>query len=374
MIEVKEVKKAREIRDFINFPLGLYKGNPYFVPPLYGDEKKMFRRNFVYSDTCDSVFFNAYREGRMCGRIQGIIQRASNEKNNEKRVRFTRFDAIDDDEVAEALFGAVEKWALSKGMDTVVGPLGYSDLEREGLLVDGFDRISTFEEQYNAEYYGALIEGRGYAKEVDWVESIVKIPEGGMDPKVFKLEELLLKRHKLHYGTARNVNEFLDKYADGFFELLDKSYDKIYGTVPFTDAMKKMMIDNFKLIIDLRYVAVVLTEDEKVVALGICFPSIGEAIQKSGGRLTPGAITRILKAVKKPRVIDFGLVGVDPDYINHGIGGMMVGGIARMLKENNIDHAETNLNLETNEAIRALWKYFDSEEHKRRRCYVKKLV
>ncbi|MBP5312460.1 MAG: hypothetical protein J6112_06480 [Clostridia bacterium] len=374
MVEIKEVKSRSQIRDFINFPLDLYKGNPCFVPPLYGDEKKMFGKKFVYSDTCESVFFNAYKDGRICGRIQGIIQRAANEKNNEKRVRFTRFDSVDDDEVAEKLFGAVEEWAIAKGMDTVVGPLGYSDLEREGLLIEGFDKVSTFEEQYNAEYYARLIENRGYEKEVDWVESMIRLPEGGIDERVFRLEEMLFKRFRLHFGTAKNTGEFLDKYADGFFELLDKSYENIYGTVPFTDAMKKMMIDNFRLIIDLRYVAVILNEEEKVIALGICFPAIGGAVQKSGGRLTPATVLRILKAVKKPKVIDFGLVGIDPKYMNFGIGEAIVAEVARMLEDSGIDHAETNLNLEDNEAIRSIWKYFDSEEHKRRRCYVKKLI
>ncbi len=373
MVEIRQVKKGSEIREFINFPLALYKDNPCFVPPLYGDEKKMFKNGFVYADTCESVFYNAYKDGRIVGRIQGIIQKAANEKNNEKRVRFTRFDAINDKDVAEALFGAVEKWAVSKGMDTVVGPLGYSDLEREGLLIEGFDQNSTFEEQYNAEYYKTLIEGLGYEKEVDWVESMIRLPEGGLDPRIFVLEEKMLKRHELHYGTAKNVDDFLAKYADGFFELLDKSYDKVYGTVPFTEGMKKMMIDNFKLIIDLKYVSVLINKEDRIVALGLCFPAIGDAVKKSGGRLTPATIVRVLKAVKKPRVIDFGLIGVDPDLINTGIGGAMVAGIARMLGNGDIDHAETNLNLEDNVAIRSIWHYFDAKEHKRRRCYIKKL-
>ena len=374
MIEVKPVHTSKEIKEFIEFPLKLYKGNPYFVPPLYGDEKKMFRKGFVYEDTCESVFFNAYKDGRICGRIQGILQKAANEKNNEKRVRFTRFDAIDDSEVAEKLFSAVENWALAKGMDTVVGPLGYSDLEREGLLIEGFDQLSTFEEQYNAEYYGRLIEDLGYKKEVDWVESRLRYPKEGFDERIFALEEKLLKRFKLHFSSAKNVNDFLDKYVDMFFELLDRSYANIYGTVPFTDGMKKMMIDNFKLIIDLRYVMVLLDDNEKVVALGLCFPSIGEAVQKSGGRLTIPTLLRLIKAIKKPKSIDLGLIGVDPDLMNLGIGTAVVAELARILKNTGVEYAETNLNLEHNTAIRSMWKYFDSVEHKKRRSYVKTLI
>ncbi len=373
-IVVKEVKTAKQRYDFLNFPLNLYRDNPFFVPPLYSDERKIFSRNHAYSDTCKTVCFNAYRGGAIQGRISGIIQTAANEKNNEKRVRFTRFDAVNDQEVADALFEAVEKWALANGMDTVVGPLGYSDLEREGLLIDGFDELSTFEEQYNSAYYARLIEKCGYAKEVDWVESRIKLRGGKPDEKILKLEEYMLKRYNLRFGEAKNTNDFLRKYKDGFFELLDTAYADIYGTVPFTEKMKKMMIDNFRLIIDLRFVSVILDENGKVVALGICFPSIAKAVQRSGGRLTPLTIARIFKAVKKPEIIDFGLVGVAPEYMRLGLGTAMVAEIMKMLDDPTIDHAETNLNLESNTAIRLLWNHFDAVEHKKRRCYVKKLT
>ncbi|MBO7398694.1 MAG: hypothetical protein J6T65_09015 [Clostridia bacterium] len=372
-IVVKEVKTAKQRYDFLNFPLNLYRDNPFFVPPLYSDERKIFSKRHAYSDTCETVCFNAYRGGVICGRISGIIQNAANEKNNEKRVRFTRFDAVNDQNVANALFEAVEKWALDKGMDTVCGPLGYSDLEREGLLIDGFDELSTFEEQYNAAYYAGLIEKCGYAKEVDWVESRIKLRGGKPDEKILKLEEFMLKRYNLRFGEAKNTNDFLRKYKDGFFELLDTAYADIYGTVPFTGKMKKMMIDNFRLIIDLRFVSVILDENDKVVALGICFPSIAKAVQRSGGRLTPSTVVKILRSVKKPEIIDFGLVGVDPHYMQLGLGTAMVAEIMKMLDDPSIDHAETNLNLEDNTAIRLLWNYFDAVEHKKRRCYVKKL-
>ena len=171
MIEVREVKTKKEQKEFLNFPLDLYDNNPYFVPPLYGDEKKIFKKNYMYLDQAEAIYFNAYKDNKIVGRISGIIQNAANEKNNEKRVRFTRFDSIDDQEVANALFSKVEAWAKEKGMDTVVGPLGFSDLEREGLLVEGFDQLSTFEEQYNYDYYPKLVENYGFVKEVDWLES-----------------------------------------------------------------------------------------------------------------------------------------------------------------------------------------------------------
>ena len=372
MITVIEVKTKKQQKEFLDFPLKMYKDNPCFVPPLYGDEKKMFRADYVYNDTCEAVYYNAYRDGVMVGRISGILQRASNEKRNEKRVRFTRFDSIDDREVAKALFGAVESWALSRGMDTVCGPLGFSDLEREGLLIEGFDQLSTFEEQYNAEYYGALVESCGYEKEVDWVESKIYLPDEP-DDTLDKMTEYIFARYDLHFGTAKNVNEFLKKYADPFFELLDVGYKDIYGTVPFTDGMKKMLISNFKLIIDLKHVAVILDKNEKLVCLGLCFPSIAKAVQKSGGKLTPAALVRLLKAIKKPKIIDLGLVAVAPEYINRGIATAVSAGLMRMLREDGVEYAETNLNLEDNYAIQNQWKRFKSVRHKRRRSYVKKL-
>ena len=372
MIRIEEVKTKKQQKAFLDFPLNLYKDNPYFVPPLYGDEKKMFRPDYIYNDTCESVFFLAYEGEKVVGRIQGIIQNASNEKTGEKRCRFTRFDALDDPAISKALFDALEKWACAKGMDTMCGPLGYSDLEREGLLIEGFDQLSTFEEQYNAEYYQHHIEALGYKKEVDWFESKLYAPKED-DGSLKKMADFIMQRYHLHFGPAKNVNDFLKKYVDGFFELLDVGYDKLYGTVPFTDGMKKMMVDNFKLIIDLKYVAVILDENDKLVCLGLCFPSIAKAVQKSGGRLTPGAIVRLLKAIKKPSVLDLGLIAVSPEYLNKGVSAVIASELVRMLKEDGIDYAETNLNLEDNYSIRNMWKRFDEVNHKKRRSYVKKL-
>ena len=372
MLTVREVKTKKEQKEFIEFPLKLYKDNPYFVPPLYGDEKKMFRPDYLYYDTCEAVYYNAYRDEKIVGRISGILQKASNEKTGEKRVRFTRFDAVDDQEVASALFRAVEDWAAGKGMNEVVGPLGFSDLEREGLLVEGFDELSTFEEQYNADYYPHLVEACGYRKEVDWLESKLYAPEED-DGSLKKTTDFILKRYNLRFGKAKNVRDFIRRYADQFFALLDEAYKDLYGTVPFTEGMKKLIISNFLLIVDLKHVAVILDENGKVVCLGICFPSIAKAVQPSGGRLTPLALIRLLKAIKKPKILDLGLIAVAPEYMNRGVSVAISAELLRMLREDGVEYAETNLNLETNHAIQNQWKRFRQVQHKRRRSYVKKI-
>ncbi len=370
MVEIKEVKTKKQQKEFLNFPLNLYKDNPYFVPPLYMDEKKIFKKNYLYLDQAEAVYYNAYIDGKIVGRISGIIQHVSNKKENQKRVRFTRFDAINNQEVANKLFETVEAWSKSKGMDTIVGPLGFSDLEREGLLVDGFDQLSTFEEQYNYEYYQTLIENYGFQKEVDWTERKLYLPKT-IDPRLDKISSMMMKKYNLKFGEAKNTKDFIKKYADKFFDIIDETYVDIYGSVPFTKATRKMMIDNFKLIIDLKRVAVIVDEANNVVCFGICFPSLAKAVQKSRGHLTPCAIARVLKAIKKPKVLDLGLIGVLPEYERKGIASAILNEVMKMLSNGDIEYAETNLNLETNDNIQNQWKLFDSVLHKRRRAYVK---
>ncbi len=371
MIEIREVKSRKDIKTFIEWPVKvLYKDNPYFVPPLYMDEKKMFKPNYVYKDQSEYISFLAFKDGKVAGRIQAINQQVANQKWNEKKVRFTRFDSIDDQEVANALFDECCKWAKEKGLDTIVGPLGFSDLEREGLLVEGFDQLSTFEEQYNYPYYQKLVENYGFVKEVGWTERQLRAPEV-VDEKLERLSSLMMRRYHLHFGESKNAKDFIKKYGDAFFEILDETYEDIYGTVPFTKAMKKMMIDNFKLIIDTRFVAVILDENNKVVCFGLCFPSIAKAAQKAKGHLYLHHLPTFLKAIKHPKVIDLGLIGVLPEYKMRGIASAIIHQTMLMLQNPEIEYAETNLNLEDNNSIQNQWKSFDNVLHKRRYAYKK---
>ena len=375
MIEIVEALTRRQQRDFLDFPNRLFKDNPSYVPPLYMDEKKIFRKDYLYYETCEAVYYNAYKDGVMAGRISGILQKAANEKMNQKRIRFIRFDCIEDFEVAKALFEKVEAWARSKGMDTVHGPLGFSDLEREGLLVDGFDEPETFEEQYNPPYYVDFIERLGYVKEVDWVESRVYAADPETEKQMFDMSEFIMKRYNLRFGPAKNGRDFIKRYLDGFFEILDKSYAGIYGTVPFTESMKQLMVDNFTLLVDEKHAAVVLDENDKVILIALCLPSIAKAMQRSGGRLTPRALIDILKAKRRPEIIDFALIGVDPAWLNRGVSVCIAARLSERLRTApGLKYGETNLNLEDNAAILHLWKRFRHETVKRRRAYVKTLV
>lgn len=371
MIEVREVKTRKEIKEFLYFPLELYKDCEYYVPSLLMDEKKIFKKNYVYNETCDVVFFNAYKDEKIVGRISGIIQKASNEKWNQNRCRFTRFDSINDKEVSRALFDSVTKWAKDKGIEEVVGPLGYSDLEREGLLIWGFDQLGTYEEQYNYEYYQELIEDYGFEKEIDWVEYKLYLKE--RDEKFYAVTKHLMERAELRIIQCKTVNEFIKKYINQFFDILDLTYDRIYGTVPMTDKMRKTMVSNFKLLVRPSDVSVVLDKDDNAVGFALSFPSISEAVHKHKGKLTLGFIVDFLKAKKHPKVIDLGLIGVHPKYESKGIAAGMLAPFFDMVREWNIDHLETNLMLENNYHIQNLMKRFDTEYNKRRRCFIKKI-
>ena len=372
MILVKKVITKKQQKEFLEFPLSLYKDNPYFVPSLYLMEKDIFKKNYGYYDTCEAVCFNAYLDNKVVGRIQAILQKASNEKYNQKRIRFTRFDCIDNQDVANALFDKVKEYALDKNMNELVGPLGFSDLEREGLLIEGFDKLSTFEEQYNYDYYQRLIENYGFEKEVDWVEHQLRLLPSAKE-RLDKYSSLILKRFNLKVSKCKSVNEFMKRYLNQFFDIIDETYKDLYGTVPFTESSKAMLTSTFKLIVNERQVKVIVDENDRVVCFGICFPSLSKAVQKSQGKLTIPCLFRLLNAIKNPKSIDLGLIGVLPEYAKKGVATILLKEIMDLMIEDNLEYAETNLNLENNISIINQWKNFDTIQHKRRRCFVMKI-
>lgn len=372
MIEIREVITKKDIKEFINFPKRLYKGNPYYVPVLDMDEKKIFKPDYAYNSTCDVVFYLAKKDGITVGRISGIIQNASNEKWGQKRVRFTRFDSIDDQEVANALFDKVTAWAKDKGMTDIVGPLGYSDLEREGLLIEGFDQLSTYEEQYNYDYYQKLIENYGFTKEVDWWEHKLLSPTDDID-KVERISNMMLKKYGLTFTQPKSIKEFLKLYVKEFFEIIDATYSRIYGTVPFTDEMREMMISNFKILARAKDICIILNSEKKIVGFSIMFPSIAAAVNKSKGKLTLPFIFKILRLKRKSKVMDLGLIGVLPEYESRGVASIMISGLARFMVKEKLDHIETNLILEENAHSMNQMKHFNKILHKKRRCFIKNI-
>lgn len=373
MIEIKEVKTKKDIKTFVNFPHTLYKGNKNYVPFLNIDEVNKFdeKKNESYED-CDVKCYLAYKDGKVVGRVAGIIQRLYNQKVNEKRVRFSRFDCINDTEVSRALFSTVEAWAKEMGMELIHGPMGYNDLDREGLLIEGFEHMSTFEEQYNHEYYASLIEDYGFKKEVDWVEYRIFSPKEPNE-RIERVAQVVSKRYKLKVVRPKSVKGFIKEYKEQFFQTLDEAYSPLYGVVPFSDKMKESLIDQFSLILKKDFIVAVVDEQGKMVGFGLVFPSMSEAVNKSQGKLLPFGIFRILKQINKPKSIDLGLIAIKPEYQNKGVNTLILSVLIKGMIEKKIEYAETNLMLEHNTRIQSQWDIFDYIQHKRRRSYVKEI-
>lgn len=374
MISVVEVKNKRQRKKFVDFPTKLYKGNDYYVHPLRMDEFAIFdsKKNVAF-DECDMVFYLAYKDGHIAGRICGIVQKVYNAKNNTKKVRFTRFDCVEDFEVAKALIEKIEEWAKMMGMDTVHGPLGFHDMEREGLLIEGFDELATFEENYNYPYYKEYLEKLGYIKDVDYLSFTIKLPEK-TDERIVKIGDMIMKKYNLRIATAKNKKEYINKYKDGIFDLLNESYGDLYGVIPYNDKLKKQIIDQFNLIINLEYLITILDENDRVVAFGFGLPSIAKSVQKSKGKLLPLGLFRILHDKNHCKMADFGLIGVRKEFQGKGIPAIILNYIVNSAKEIGVERVETNHSLEDNHKILQTWKNFDDvRQHKRYRVFTKDL-
>lgn len=373
MVEVREAITAKEKKAFVKFPLELYKSCPQFVPFLLSDELDNFnpKKNPAY-DFCEAKMFLAYRDGKVVGRIGAIISHAANEKWGTSRIRFTRVDFIDDYEVSKALFDTVIAWGQSKGLQEIHGPMGFSDLDQEGMLIEGFDEDNNFITIYNYAYYKDHMEKLGFAKDVDWVEYKIKIPEQ-VDPRIERLSQFVMKRSKMKMATFKSKRE-IRPYLKGAMRVINEAFEDLYGTVPITDKLIQKYFSQFMMLINPHYVRMIINENDEPVGVGFMLPSMNECVRKSKGRLLPFGWIRILRApYKKTDVIDLYLIGVKPKYQKQGHVALMLNDLTKVAIENNGKYAETGPELETNEKIQALWKSYGATQHKRRRCWIKKI-
>lgn len=370
-VDIREVNSNRELKTFIRYPLTLYKGSPYYVPSLFTDEMNTLRKdkNPAFADA-KARYWLAYREGKIVGRVAALIVSMDEQKWGNRYMRFGWLDFIDDAEVVQALIGMVEQWAKEQGMKGIHGPLGFTDLDREGMLIEGFDDIATLATNYNYPYYQKRLEELGYAKDVDWLEYDITI-DNQSDQKFAKVAEVVSKRNNLHMlkGTKRD----LLKVAPQIFDVMEEAYRKLYGTVPLSEAQVKTYIDSYFGLANIDYIPIVLDENEKVVAFGITFPSFSKALQKSKGKLFPFGFIHFLRAMKKNDCADLYLIGVRDEYRGKGVNSMAMAQIYDTFVKNGIRHVDTNLNLEMNNDVQMMWKYFEKRQHKRFRCFVKKL-
>ncbi|HTX72075.1 MAG TPA: GCN5 family acetyltransferase, partial [Rectinemataceae bacterium] len=289
-----------------------------------------------------------------------------------KYVRFGWIDFIDDFEVAEALLRTVEDWARSKGMEGVHGPLGFTDLDREGMLVEGFDQVATLATIYNHPYYPQFLERLGYAKDIDWIEFKVKVPDS-IPEKVLRVQDLIAKRSGVHLYPWKSKKELLSRYADDLFAILDEAYAHLYGTTMLTERQVKNYISTYLGFVDPRFMKLLVDDKDKLIGFGISMPSLSKALQKSKGSLLPFGWLRLLLALRHPKVIDMYLVAVKPEYQARGVIAFMMTSLNQSAIEEGVQYAESNPELETNVEVQGLWKGYERTQHKRRRVYLKHL-
>lgn len=373
MVQIKVVETIHELKKFIKFPFELYSDNPYWIPPLQFDELNTLRwdKNPAF-EYCEARYWLAYKDGKVAGRIAGIINHKYIEKWGRKLARFGWVDFIDDEEVSRSLFEAVENWAGENGLEGVHGPLGFCDMDREGMLIEGFDEMSMMITNYNHAYYPKYIEEFGYIKDVDWVEFEVKVPDS-IPEKISRVNAAVMKRLDLKLVDAKKSKDFVP-YIKGVFELLNEAYKDLYGVVPLTARQMEAYKNQYFGFINPEYTKIIVNEKDEVVAFGIAMPSLSEAVKKSNGRLLPFGFLRILKALKKNRYMDLYLVAVKPELQAKGINAILMTEITRSAIKNSVIKAETGPELENNLKVQALWKHYETRQHKRRRCYIKQLA
>ena len=373
-VEIRKVTNRKELDAFIQFHYDLYKGNKYDAPNLYSDELHTLskERNAAF-EFCEAEYFLAYLDGKVVGRIAGIINRRANEAWKRKSVRFGWIDFIDNIDVSRALFDAVAQWGREQGMTEMVGPLGFTDMDREGMLVEGFEERSMFITYYNFPYYIDHMERLGYQKDVDWVELLIEVPyDERMVTRLDKLSERVLRYSKLHIAPMRSRRDYRP-IIEKVFRLVNEAYASLYGTVPLDERQIKRYAKKFVPLINPDLACFVLDEHNSLVGFGVSAPSMAMAMKKSNGRLLPFGFLRVLRALKVNDTLDLFLVAVIPEYQNKAVNAIMLNHVLKGCLRMGIRRAETGPQLETNHKVQSQWNFFKTEQHKRRRCYVKAL-
>lgn len=374
-IVVKRVSSDKEMSRFISFPNELYRDNSCFVPFLRSDDLSTFDRNKNGAfEFCEAELFLAFRGGKVVGRVAAIINTRANSIWNTRQVRFGWLDFVDDIDVLKALVSAVSEWGAERGMDTMAGPLGFTDFDPEGMLVDGFDRMGTMITMYNHPYYSEHLESLGFEKDADWVEYLIKLPEE-LPERFFKMSELVKEKFNLRvrHLTRRDIRR--EKYGRKLFGLINEAYAHLYGYSALSKRQIDQYVSQYLGFIDLRMISFVEDSNGELVACGITVPSLSEALRKCNGKLFPFGWFHLLNALyfNRSEVLDLLLVAVKPEYQSKGLNAVIFVDIIPRLIKMGFKYAESNPELETNKKVQSLWSVFENEIHKRRRVYARKI-
>jgi len=370
MLKVVEVKTKKQLKKFIEFPYQLYANDPYWIPPLRSDEMNTLRwdKNPAFS-YCKARYWLVYKDNKIAGRIAGIINYRAMEKWGHNYARFGWLDFIDDAEVARCLLKLVEDWARQEGLSGIQGPMGFCDLDREGMLVEGFNQKGTFTTIYNYPYYPKYMEMFGYSKDVDWFEYKLSVPDK-LDDNIVRVAEAVEKRNHLRTISFNKPKEVLP-YARAIFDMINEAYKNLYNVVPLSDEQVEFYTKQYFSVVNPDYVKIVLDKDDRLAAFGIGFPSLAEALQKTKGKLFPLGFVRLLKAMKVNNSVDLILVAVRPDLQGKGVNALLMKAMAEACWKNGVKIAHCNPQLESNIKVRSQWKYFPGQQNKKRRCYIK---
>jgi GNAT superfamily N-acetyltransferase len=371
-LNVNEIISNKDLRSFVQFPSILYRGNPYWVPSLFSDEQNTLRldKNPAF-EYCQAKYWLAYEDGKVVGRVAAILNRKHIQKWNQRYLRFGWLDFIDDPTVSSALMGRVEAWARQEGLTAVHGPLGFTDLDKEGMLVEGFTELSTMATMFNYPYYPQHMERLSYGKDIDWVEYEMSVPPEPNET-IARIASISLRRNKLKVLELSNKKQLLP-LAEELFELFNEEYKHLYGVVPLSDRQVQAYIKQYFGFINPDFVPLVADQSGRLVAFGIVLPSLSKALQRSGGRLFPFGFAHILRALKRNDRADLMLVAVRSEYKGKGVNAILMDRMHRIFNRMGITKVESNPELETNADVQGQWKYYDRRQHKRRRIFIKHL-
>ena len=368
-ITIKKVTTKRDLKRFIRFNYELYKGNAYSVPDLYDDMLNTFnRKKNAAFEFCEADYFLAYKDGKLAGRVAAIINHRANQAWGKKDVRFGWIDFTDDAEVSDALIRTVEQWGKERGMTDIVGPLGFTDMDAEGMLIEGFDQLGTMATIYNYPYYPQHMERMGFVKDADWVEYKLYVPDAIPD-KHRRIADLIQRKYELKIKKYTSGRKIARDYGQAIFELINEAYSQLYGYSALSQRQIDQYVKMYLPILDLRMVTLVTDRDDRLVAVGISMPSLSEALQKSHGRLLPFGWYYLLKALffkRRAKMLDLLLVAVKPEYQNKGVNALLFTDLIPVYQQLGFEYAESNPEMELNAKVQAQWDYFRSEQHKRR--------